>query len=216
MTDRELQEHVQNALAWEPSIDDGDIGVSVDAGVVALRGVVGTFSEKTSAERVALRVYGVRGVANELDVRPRHGQLRTDVEIAQTVLSALKWNSLVPEEKINVVVSDGWVTLKGAVSWEYQRSAAANTIRDIAGVRGVTNLIAIEARVQIPDVKAKIEAALKRSAEVDARRVNVAVADGKVILSGNVRSWFEKEEARHAAWAAPGVKDVEDQIMVVP
>jgi osmotically-inducible protein OsmY len=216
MTDRELQEHVRNALAWEPSIDDADIGVSVDAGVVALRGVVGTFSEKTSAERVALRVYGVKGVANELDVRPGHGQLRSDVEIAQTVLSALKWNSLVPAEKISVVVSDGWVTLKGSVSWEYQRSAAANTIRDITGVRGVTNLITIEARVQIPDVKAKIEAALKRSAEIDARRVNVAVADGKVILSGNVRSWFEKEEARHAAWAAPGVRDVEDQIMVVP
>jgi osmotically-inducible protein OsmY len=212
----ELQEHIQNALAWEPSINDADIGVSVEAGVVALRGAVGTFSEKASAERVALRVYGVKGVANELTVKPGHGQQRADTEIAQAVLSALKWNSLVPEEKISVVVSDGWVTLKGSVSWEYQRSAAANTIRDITGVRGVTNLIAIEARVQIPDVKAKIEAALKRSAEIDARRVNVAVEDAKVILSGNVRSWFEKEEARHAAWAAPGVKDVEDRILVVP
>jgi osmotically-inducible protein OsmY len=151
-----------------------------------------------------------------LTVKPGHSQERTDTELAQDVLTALKLNGPVPQEKISVVVSDGWVTLKGIVSWEYQRAAAANTVRDITGVRGVTNLISLEPHVQIPDVKSKIEAALKRSAEVDARHVNVAVADGKVILSGSVRSWFEKDEARNAAWSAPGVKDVDDQIMVVP
>jgi hypothetical protein len=123
MTDRELQEHVRNALAWEPSIDDADIGVSVDAGVVALRGVVGTFSEKTSAERVALRVYGVKGVANELDVRPGHGQLRSDVEIAQTVLSALKWNSLVPAEKISVI---GWSPALNVASNRFVMTSLCN------------------------------------------------------------------------------------------
>ena len=216
MTDSDLQEHVQNALAWEPSIDHADIGVSVEGGVVALRGDVRTFSEKAAAERVTLGVYGVKAVANDLNVKPAIGQQRTDTEVAQAVLSALKWHSLVPSEKIGVVVSDGWVTLKGFVNWEYQRSAATNAVRDLTGVRGVTNLVAIEALVQVTDVKSKIEAALKRSAELDARRINVAVADDKVILSGNVRSWFEKEEARHAAWAAPGVKDVEDRIAVVP
>jgi osmotically-inducible protein OsmY len=216
MTDRDLQEHVQNALDWEPSIDAADIGVSVDAGVVTLRGDVKAFAEKATAERVALGVYGTKAVANDINVRLRDGQQRTDTEIAQAVLSALKWNTTVPDEKIAVTVSNGWVTLKGKVDWEYQRTAAANVIRDLAGVRGVTNTISLEPHISVMDVKSKIESALKRSAEVDARRINVAVADGKVILSGNVHSWFERSEARQAAWAAPGVKEVDDRIAVVP
>jgi len=216
MTDRDLQEHVQNALDWEPSIDAADIGVSVDGGVVTLRGDVRSYSDKTTAERVALGVYGAKAVANELNVRLRDGLQRNDTEIAQAVLSALKWNTMVPDDKITVTVSNGLVTLKGKVDWEYQRKAAANAIRDLTGVRGVTNTISLEPHISVIDVKAKIEAALKRSAEVDARRINVAAADGKVILSGNVHSWFERNEARHAAWAAPGVKDVDDRIAVVP
>ena len=216
MSDEELQQYVQNALARDSSIDESDIGVSVDGGVAILRGVVSTFSEKAAAERVALRVYGVKAVANELTVKPGHELERTDTEVAQDVLTALKLNGPVPEEKISVVVRDGRVTLKGIVSWEFQRAAAAHTVRDITGVRGVTNQIVLEPHLRIPDVKSKIEAALKRSTEVDACRVNVAVVDGKVILSGSVRSWFEKDEARQAAWSSPGVKDVDDQIMVVP
>jgi osmotically-inducible protein OsmY len=216
MTDRELQEHIQNALDWEPSIDAADIGVSVDAGVVTLRGDVKTYSEKATAERVALGVYGAKAVANDINVRLRDGQQRNDTEIAQAALSALKWNTMVPDEKISVSVSDGWVTLKGRVDWEYQRTAAANAIRALAGVRGVSNTISLEPHVSAMDVKSKIENALKRSAEVDARRINVAVAAGKVILSGNVHSWFERNQARQAAWAAPGVKEVDDQIAVMP
>jgi osmotically-inducible protein OsmY len=216
MTDRETQEHVLNALEWEPSVDAADIGVSVDKGVVTLRGDVKTFSEKATAERVTQRVYGVKAVANDITVKIMPSVERTDTDIAQSVLAALKWNSLVPDEKIAVAVSNGWVTLKGNVSWEYQRAAAASAVRDILGVRGVTNTIGLEPHVNIPDVKAKIEAALKRSAEIDARRINVAVADGKVILSGNVHSFSERDEARRAAWAAPGVKDVDDRITVVP
>lgn len=216
MNDRELQQHVVNALAWDPSIDDKDIAVTADNGVVALRGDVSTFAERAAAERIALRVYGVKAVANDLNVKLGHAQQRSDADIAQAALSALKWDSRVPDEKITLVVSNGWITLKGIVRWEFQRASAVYAVRNLAGVRGVTNLITLEPHVQVPDVRAKIEEALKRSAEVDARRVNVAAADGKVILSGNVRSWVEKEEARRAAWAAPGVKDVEDRIQVVP
>jgi osmotically-inducible protein OsmY len=216
MTDRKLQEDVLSALDWEPSIEATAIGVSVDNGVVTLRGDVKTFSEKAAAERVTLGVYGVKGVANDVAVRLGNGQQRTDTEIAQAVLSALAWNTLVPSGKITPSVSNGWLTLKGHVDWEYQRAAAARAVRDIAGVCAVTNAITVEPRVTAGDVKSKIEAALKRSAEVDARRINVAVTDNRVILSGNVHSWFERKEAERAAWAAPGVKMVEDRIAIVP
>jgi osmotically-inducible protein OsmY len=216
MTDRTLQEDVQHALDWEPSVDAADIGVSVEDGVVTLRGDVKTYAEKAAAERVALGVYGVKAVANDMHVRIGERHERTDTEIAQAILSALKWNTMVPNEKITVAVSNGWVTLKGKVDWEYQRAAAGNAVGDLTGVRAVTNNITVEPHVSIADVKAKIEAALTRSAEVDARRINVVVADGKVVLSGNVRSSFERDEARRAAWAAPGVKAVEDTIAIVP
>ena len=216
MTDRQLQEHVQNALDWEPSIDSADIGVSVDKGVVTLRGDVKTYAERAAAERVALGVYGTKAVANDINVRLGTEAKRSDSEIAQAVLLALRWSSVVPDQKIAVSVSNGWVKLSGSVDWDYQRSAAARTVRDLMGVVGVSNLITVEAHVSTADVQNKIEAALKRSAEVDARRINVSASDGKVVLSGNVHSWFEREEARRAAWAAPGVQDVEDRISIVP
>ena len=216
MTDRDLQEQVQKALDWEPSVDAADIGVSVENGIVTLRGDVKTYWEKGAAERVALAVYGVKAVANDVNVRIGDGQKRTDTDIAQAAVSALQWNAVVPDEKINVSVSDGWVSLKGKVDWEYQRAAATHAVRDLTGVRGVTNTISIEPHVSAADVKSKIEAALRRSAEVDARRINVGVSESKVILSGNVHSWFERDEARRAAWAAPGVKEVDDRIAVVP
>jgi osmotically-inducible protein OsmY len=216
MTDRQIQQYVQDALDWEPSVDAAEIGVSVENGVVALRGEVNSYSERITAERVTLGVYGVKAVANELEVRLQDGQQRTDTDIAQSVLSALKWNTQVPEDKITVAVSDGWVTLKGRVDWQYQRSTAERVVRDLIGVRGVTNSISVEPHVSAADVKTKIEAALKRSAEVDARRINVAVLDNKVTLTGNVHAWFERDEARRAAWSAPGVTNVEDRLAVVP
>jgi osmotically-inducible protein OsmY len=216
MTDRELQEHVQKALDWEPSIDAADIGVSVADGVVTLRGDVSSYAAKSAAERATVRVYGVKAVANDISVRLRDGQKRTDTEIAHAAQSALKWNAMVPDEKLTVTVNNGWLTLTGYVDWNYQRIAAERSVRDLSGVVGVTNSIAVTPRPSASDVKAKIEAALKRSAQVDARRINVSVADGKVTLSGNVHSWFERSEAHQAAWAAPGVKDVDDRIAVVP
>lgn len=216
MTDRQLQVHVQNALDWEPSIDTAEMGVSVDNGVVTLRGDAKTYAEKAAAERVTRTVYGVKAVANDLTVRLGKGQERSDTDIAEAVVSALRWSTAVPDEGIAVAVSDGWVKLSGKVDWGYQRSAAARLVRDLIGVRGVSNAIVVEPRASVADVKTKIEAALKRSAEVDARRISVAIADGTVTLSGNVHSWFERDQARRAAWSAPGVKLVDDRIAIVP
>lgn len=216
MTDRELQENVQKALDWEPSVDAAEIGVSVDNGIVTLRGDIKMYAEKAAAERVALRVYGVKAVANDLAVRLGKGLQRTDSEIAQAAVNVLKWKSQLPAGQITVAVANGWVTLKGAVDWNYQREAAAKAVRDLTGVLGVMNDISVRSHVSVTDIQSRIQAALTRSAEVDARRINVATLDGKVILSGNVRSWAEREEAKHAAWAAPGVRDVEDRMAIVP
>jgi osmotically-inducible protein OsmY len=216
MTDKQLQEDVQAALDWEPSIDTADIGVTVDQGVVTLRGEVKTFAEKATAERVALKVYGVKAVANDVAVRLTGGFERTDTDIALAAVNALKWNSLVPAGKVTPTVSGGWITLKGEVDWQYQKETAGRVVRDLLGVVGVSNQVSVRPRVNTADVEAKIVAALKRSAEVDARRIHVGASDGKIVLTGNVRSWTEREEARRAAWSAPGVRDVEDLISVVP
>jgi osmotically-inducible protein OsmY len=216
MTDRHLQENVQAALDWDPSVDTTDIGVTVEKGVVTLRGDVKTYAERATAERVTLGVYGVKAVANDINVRIGSGLERNDSEIALAAVNALTWNSRVPADKVTATVRKGWVTLKGDVEWNYQRDSAAYAVRDLIGVVGVTNNITVRPRVSAADVESKIEAALKRSAEVDARRINVGVSDGKVVLTGNVRSWAEREEARRAAWAAPGVKDVDDRIAVMP
>lgn len=216
MTDNELKTHVQNALDWEPSVDASDIGVSVDEGVVTLRGNVASYAEKVAAERAVLRVYGVKAVADDLAVHLGNLFARTDTEIAHAAVAALKWNAVVPKDKITVAVTNGWLTLTGTVDWQYQRDAAFRTVRDLTGVKGVTNSVTVKSHVKSMDVRDKIEAAFKRSAEIDARRVNVTALDGKVVLSGNVHSWFERQEAERAAWAAPGVTQVEDRLTITP
>ena len=216
MTDRNLQQEVQRALDWEPSIDAAAIGVSVNEGIVTLRGDVPSYTERCTAERVALRVFGVKGVANELTIELKGSHHRDDTDLARAAVTAIEWHTSVPSERLTVSVSHGWVTLKGTVDWDYQRTAAFDAVRSLAGVRGVTNAIAVTPHVQANDVRARIEEALRRSAEVDARRINVGVSDSKVVLSGHVRSWAERSEARHAAWSAPGVKEVDDRLTVVP
>jgi osmotically-inducible protein OsmY len=216
MTDRDQQDNVQAALEWEPSVDVTDVGVTVDNGVVTLRGDVKTYAEREAAERVALRVYGVKAVANDLKVRLVSGSERTDSEIAQAAVTALKWNTSVQADRISIAVRDGQVILKGHADWQFQKEAATRAVRNLTGVRGVTNHIAVEPRARVGDIQAKIEAAFRRSAEIDARRVKVTVQDSKVTLTGNVRSWAERQEAEQAAWAAPGVTQVEDSLAVIP
>ena len=216
MTDKQLQDNVLAALNWEPSVDAAQIGVTVNQGVVTLRGDVKTYTEKSAAERIAFGVYGVKAVANDLEVRVVGTMDRTDSEIAAAAVNALKWNSQVPADKVILAVNNGWITLKGELDWNYERESAARVVRDLLGVRGVVNDIKVRPRVSVSDVAAKIEAALKRSAEIDARRIHVGATDGKIVLSGNVRSWAERREAERAAWSAPGVKQVDDQLSVVP
>lgn len=216
MTDRQLQEQVLAALEWEPGVDAAGIGVTVKDGVVTLQGPLTTFHQRSMAERATRHVCGVRAVANDLIVTPDSSTSRSDGDIARAVANALEWDSSVPRNAVTPTVANGWVTLNGTVTWQYQKSAAAEAVQQMYGVKGVINDITIKPRVSIGDVKAKIESAFKRSAEIDARHVNVQASDGGVILTGTVRSLSERDEAERAAWAAPGVRKVDDRLLITP
>jgi osmotically-inducible protein OsmY len=175
-----------------------------------------TYAEKVSAERVAKRVSGVRAVANDIEVRVTGSMKRIDTDIAQAVLRALEWDIAIPHEKIKARVDNGWVTLEGEVALQFQRAAAENALRRLSGVRGVTNQIRLQVRpsVQPAEVKDRIEAALRRSAEIDAQGIQVDARDSMITLRGKVRTWAERDEAERAAWAAPGVLAVKDELIV--
>jgi osmotically-inducible protein OsmY len=215
-TDKQVQRDVLDELDWEPSVEAADIGITVCDGVVSLTGNVPSYNEKLTAERVAKRVHGVKAVANDIEVRLAGTGERTDADIAHAAVDALKWKVSVPDEQIKASVSKGWVTLEGEVDWYYQKAAAGEAMRPLLGVKGVTNLLGIKRRASEVDVKSRIEAAFRRSAELDAKKIQVETHEGKVTLIGILHSWAEREQAEQTAWAAPGVTEVENLIAITP
>ena len=213
--DIELRKDVLDELEWDPSIDARTIGVAIEDGIIALTGHVGTYAAKANAEKIVKRVHGVQGVANDIEVKLPTSFERDDVDIARSAVNALEWNVSVPKDRIKVTVAKGWVTLDGSVDWYYQKRAAEDAVFLLAGVRGVANNINVTTKpVHVQDVKGKIEAALKRNAEIDSKKIVVQASDGRVTLSGTVRSWVERQDAINAAWSAPGVMNVVDQIRI--
>lgn len=215
-TDQEIQQDITAELKWEPALRDDDIAVAVRDGVVTLAGYVDSFTEKWTAERVASRVKGVKGIANDLEVRLPSSSQRPDPDIAHAAVDALKWNLSVPQDRVKVKVEKGWLTLEGDVDWYYQKEAAERSVRQLTGIRGVSNLITVRVRAAPSDVKQKIKDALRRGAEFDAEHITVDIQGQKAILRGTVRSYAEIRDAERAARNAPGVSEVENRLVVDP
>lgn len=212
-TDSQLQQDVSAELEWEPSVHAARIGVEVKDGVVTLAGQVDSYAEKWNAERAAQRVAGVKAMAIALKVQLTSLSERSDADIAGAVENVLEWTSLLPAGAIKVMVEGGWVTLSGDVDWQYQKQAAAGSVRTLMGVTGVSDQISIKppgTAVMATAVKSDIEAALKRTAIADAKQITVAVRGADVTLSGTVHSWAERETATNSAWGTPGVRNVVD------
>jgi osmotically-inducible protein OsmY len=216
MTDNDIQKDIIAELKTEPDLRDDDIAVGVRDGVVTLAGFVDSYADKWRAERVVSKVRGVKAVANNVEVKlPSHAR-RADPELARAAVNALQWNILVPHDKIQVIVEDGWITLKGEVPWFYQREEAERAVRNLAGVKGVSNLITVALSPTPTDVKQRITESLRRAAQFDADRITVEVQDHRAILRGTVRSYTEMLDAERAARKAPGITEVENHLTVDP
>ena len=213
-SDSDIKRDVEAELQSDPSIDATDIAVAVKNGVVTLSGFVPKFMDKLEAEAAAKRVAGVVGLANDLEVRLPLSDKRPDPEIARDAVAAVKTQLPFSWQQIKVIVDKGWVTLEGQVEWNYQRVDAERAVRRVKGVTGVINTILLKPRVEPSEIKRKIEEAFRRSAEIDASRITVETNGGEVVLRGTVRSWAERQEAERAAWKAPGVTRVVNQIAI--
>lgn len=214
-TDLQLQRDVLDELKFEPSIREAEVGIAAKEGVVTLTGFVDSYAEKFSAERTAERVRGVKAVADEIKVKLPGMHQRSDTDIAHAVVNALRWDIQVPDDRIKATIEEGWIALEGEVEWQYQKWAAEGAVRNLTGVKGVTNLIAVKPRTtSTHEVGQKIKDSMRRHAERDADRITIEAKDGRVTLRGTVSSFAERQDAERAAWQAPGVTNVDDMIAV--
>lgn len=214
MDDITLRQNILDELEFEPKVDAAEIGVTARGGVITLTGRVGTYAEKDAAEKAARRVKGVRAIAQEIDVRILGPRRTDDDDIARRAVKMVDWNISIPKQMVQIRVCKGVVTLTGEVEWQYQKNAAAAAVRDLAGVVGVSNLIEVVPGISAGDVKKRIENALERDAELEAQAIQVDVSGGKVTLKGKVRTWSERRAAERAAWSAPGVYALDDQLSI--
>jgi osmotically-inducible protein OsmY len=215
-SDEEIERDVKEELKWQPALDSTNIAVSVKDRVVLLSGFARSYVDRYEAERAAKRVAGVAGVANDIEVRLSAVDQRPDPDIARDAVHAVRNQLPSLADNIKVMVKNGWLTLEGEVEWQFQRESAEDAVRRIRGVKGVTNLIVLNTKVKPGDIKKRILEAFRRNAQLDADRIQVEAHGSEVILKGTVRSWAEREEAKRAAWAIPGVTKVEDRIDIKP
>jgi osmotically-inducible protein OsmY len=211
---KELRKKVLNELDWEPSLEADDIGVAVSDGVVTLTGHVPSYAQKRAAERAVLHLASVKGVANDIEVELPEKHERTDTDITKAALRAIDWHSQLPSDDIKVKVQNGWVTLEGTVDWNYQRTKAERAVRYLVGVRGVSNHLKVKSQTTPDDIRSRIKKALERQVDKEADRISITVDEDTVTLRGSVQSWADREDIEYAAWGAPGITEVKNELTV--